>query len=461
MNIIQSGIQKVMSYAYPGGKQEDEYETALIARQKMLNELKQYYDGRQRRPLLPAPLGKDYNVLANLSGIVVNRSVSMLVGPGVDFNIKDKTAHEYIDLVYQANKGDILLHDLAQFGSIYGTPFLKIVPNGREWNGATYHRLVALNPMNLVIKTAADDIENVLVYVYRWNEGETAWREKTTKENDKWIVTVEKSDKETKGEWVNVKETSWDYPFSPIQHTKNLPLAGSVYGMSDIEAIIELQDRYNSSQSDINVILGNNAFPLRYVSGGKLPRLQLKDGSTVVDISPSKIIEFSTTETKMGVAEMESDLSSSRAFANDIRRDIFDISATVDAETLRQNASTLTNFGLKILYKDELAKNNTKQMLYGDLLCTVNRNLLTMAGLNNDPGKIVWGDPLPTNIVEKTTELKAEKDLGIVSDETISLELNRDYQDEQQKRASEKSQQDKVGGNLLRDFLAGNNRNVV
>jgi hypothetical protein len=133
----------------------------------------------------------------------------------------------------------------------------------------------------------------------------------------------------------------------------------------------------------------------------------------------------------------------------------------VDAETLRENASTLTNFGLKILYKDELAKNNTKQMLYGDLLCTINRNLLTMAGLNNDPGKVVWGDPLPTNIVEKTTELKAEKDLGVVSDETISLELNRDFKDEQQKRANEKSQQDKVGGNLLRDFLAGNNRNVV
>jgi hypothetical protein len=469
MNYFQEKIQSLVSWAFTGGKQMDEYEVALINRQKMLNELKQYYDGRQRRPLKPAPLGKDYNVLANLTGIIVNRSVSMLVGTGVDFNIKDKAAHEYIDNTYAANKGDILLHDLAQFGSIYGTPFIKIVPGAREWNGDIYSRLVALNPINLIIKTAPNDIENVTAYVYRWNDGEIAWREITEKNvapSDDvtqrpipyWIIRTEKSDKETKGEWIKTTETKWDYPFSPIQHSKNLPLAGSVYGMSDIEGVIELQDRYNASQSDINVILGNNAFPLRYVSGGKLPRLTLADGSQVVDISPQKIIEFGEGVT-MGTAEMESDLTSSRQFSNDLRRDIFDISATVDSETLRENASSITNFGLKIMYKDEIEKNNTKKMLYGDLLCTVNKNLLTMAGLNNDPGTVTWGDPLPVNEKEEIEALTADKALGIVSDETISQIRNYDFADEQAKLAKEKSQRDALGGNILRDFLAGNNRN--
>lgn len=469
-NMMQEWASNFINWAQ-SAQTVDAYEKAINIRRSALSELWEYYEGRQRRPLRMTQTGKDYNVLANLTGVIVNRSVSMLVGPGVDFNVPEtkedadpaeaNTPHEYIENVWEANRGDILLHDLVQFGSIYGTPYIKIVPDGREWNGRLFPRLVALNPFNMAVFTQPDDIENVIAYLCRWNNGNDAWREITEKRNNAWYVRLEYANKDTHGKWTMQNEVVWPWLFSPIQHTKNLPAAGNVYGMSDIEGVIELQDKYNASQSDINTILGNNAFPLRYTSGGKLPRVTLADGSQVIDISPSKIIEFTNDNAKMNTVEMASDLSSSRSFASDIRRDIFDISQTVDSETLRQNASSLTNFGLKVMFKEEIAKNNVKRMLYGDLLSTVNRNLLTMAGWSGDatdPGDVVWGEPLPENPLEEIQALTADRALGIVSLKTVSQIRDYDYEQEQAQLAEEKKTAGTLGGSLLADFLANKNQ---
>jgi len=172
-NIIQTGLQNVINWALMAGAKQDAYEQEIAHRQQALSELYAYYEGRQRRPLRVSPSGRDYNVLANMTGIVIDRSVSMLVGGGVDFNTpgmddeSENSPHEYIEAVWDANNGDILLHDLVQFGSIYGTPYIKIIPNGREYEGKIYPRLVALNPYNMVIVSAGDDFENVLAYINR------------------------------------------------------------------------------------------------------------------------------------------------------------------------------------------------------------------------------------------------------------------------------------------------------
>lgn len=455
-NFIKNGFQNFFNWVY-SGKRMDVYEEALVKRQRNLLELQQYYEGRQRRPLKVKPSGKDYNVLANMTGIVISRTVSMLMGGGVDFSIADETAKETIDKVYEANHGDILLHDLAQFGSIYGTAYMKIIPDGTVYQDKTYPRLIALNPYHMLIITAQDDIDNVIIYVNRWNDGDTAWREITEKREGVWYIRIEKANRETKGNWVmEGDEVTWEYSWSPIAHIKNLPSAGDIYGLSDIEGVIELQDRYNAGQSDINVILGNNAFPLRYVTGGKLPRVQLENGQQVVDITPAKILEFTNADTKMGVAEMESDLSSSRAFVSDVRRDIFDVSATVDTETLRSSLHQITNFGLRVMYKDELAKNATKQMLYGVLLRNINQHLLDIYGAGSlDPGYVIWGDPLPTNTLEEVQTLQADINLGLLSRKTATQIRNYNYEQEAENIAEERATEKALGGNLLRDFLAG------
>lgn len=458
-NIIQSTIQNFMTWVYSANT-SDAIEADMQARQKEYAELLNYYKGKQKLPLAIRN-GKNYNVIAGLCGLVVDRSVHMLMGADVTFELpgKNTPADEYLADAWTANKKAKKLLDLSEFGAIYGTEFIKIIPDGVEHNGQTYPRLVILNPYNVAIITAQDDIDNIRAYVIRWNDGDTLWREITENRGGSWAIRTEKANNESRGKWVQSgPEVLWGYPFAPIAHEKNLPAAGCVYGKSDIEQVLDLQDHYNASNSDIRAILNSFAFPLRYVSGGKLPRVTLPDGSQVVDIGPEKILEFQNAETKMGMAEMQSDLASSRDFSKDIRSDLFSISNTVDPDTIRENASRLTNFGLKVMYQEEIAKNATKQLLYGDLLSEVNRRMLIMAGKGEDGGTTKFGNPLPENDMEDIQVIEKEINLGLVDKQTASEKRGYDWEKVQKRLKEQKSQSDALGGNLLRDFMAGRNQ---
>lgn len=462
MNFIQQGIQNVIGWAF-GIQSRDSYDEASGARMKALASLVSYYDGKQRRPLRVSGLGKDYNVITNMVKTIVDRSVSMLVGGGVEFDLPgegESPQDEIITRVWDANRKDILLHDVAQFGSIYGTPAIKIIPDGRQAiDGKVTHRLVALNPYNLTIYSQPDDIESVIAYVYRWNQGDSAFRELTEKQdNGAWLIRVQKLDKSTGSQWQPVTETLWDYEFPPITHGKNLPNAGNIYGYSDVEGIIDLQDKYNEAQSNVNKILSLQAWAQKYIIGGKFPRIKDGKGGEYLDVGPDKALEIASENAKVGILQPSGDLESSRQFANDLRRDIFDIAGCVDSETVKDKVGALTNFGLRVLFKNELAKNATKQLLYGDLLLNVNNRLLQLSGFSGekaDPGKIQFGEALPVDDVEQITTLEKERALGIRSNESLAKERGIDWKVEQERLASEKAASNTLGGDMIRNFLAG------
>jgi hypothetical protein len=57
-----------------------------------------------------------------------------------------------------------------------------------------------------------------------------------------------------------------------------------------------------------------------------------------------------------------------------LKQGMMDITQTVDITSLQDKIGALTNFGLKVLYQDALAKLGVKRELYGDaLLETVRR----------------------------------------------------------------------------------------
>ncbi len=454
-NIIRTAIQRVFNWAF-NNTDRDKYEAEIAERQKSLKELAAYYDGVHKRPLKVTTLGKDYNVITNQAKVIISRTVAMLLGGGVEFDLPgegDTPESLFIDGVWKANNKEKLLLDLVQFGSIYGTPAMKIIPNGIE---GTF-RLVALNPYNLSIIAAPDDIENVLAYVYRWQDGDTARREVTLKnEAGTWNISMQHAGRDSGGQWVKDGEiVNWAWPFPPIAHGKNLPRAGSVYGESDIQGIIELQDRYNEAQSNQNKILALQAWAQKFVTGGQFPRLP--GHPDIIDVGPDKVIEIANPEAKLGILQPNGDLASSRQFANDIRRDLFEIADTVDSETVKDHVGTLTNFGLRVLFKNEIAKNATKQLLYALLLKEVNRRLLTLQGLNPDPGEVKFGYALPGNDKEEIEVLDKEHSLGITSLQTIARERHRDWETEQERLKEEKQTEKTIGGDLIRQFMNGKN----
>jgi len=154
---------------------------------------------------------------------------------------------------------------------------------------------------------------------------------------------------------------------------------------------------------------------------------------------------------------MQSDLMSSQQYLTTMRQALFDVTRTVDISSMSDKLGALTNFGLKVLYQDSIAKNNTKQALYGEVLEELFRRLLILKGLPEEHGVIIWPDVLPVNDVEEMNSLKTELELGLVSKETVATERGRDFEQEQEKIATEKSQGDNIGELLLQNF----NRNNV
>ena len=72
-----------------------------------------YYTGRQRLQIKTKPGQADDNMIHNYAMLIVNRSLSMLLGGGVSFDLEGELEQEYIDTVWEVNKSDILLNRAA------------------------------------------------------------------------------------------------------------------------------------------------------------------------------------------------------------------------------------------------------------------------------------------------------------------------------------------------------------
>lgn len=459
-----------------------------------------YYQGVQKKPL-KVKKGVDDNLILNFSGVIVDRSVSMLFGkepqfdlPGDPELVDDENGQQvevepehqqYIDAVYKANRKQRLLHDLAQFGSQNGTCYLRIIPDGaqaRDGSNELLPRLIALDPLYMKIEPKADDKDEVLRYVMRYNivEGEGARaREVARKEvveqqwvavdaernplqegasmDDAagflqvgWAIRNYKSDRyTTSGQWELISEELWDYEFPPIVHWQNLPLAGAIYGKPDLSGdVLEIQDKLNFIASNMNKIIRYHAHPKTWGRGTLL--------GDKVDWGPDEMVMLQGENAMVSNLEMQTELMPTREFINLLRQAMFDISRTVDLASMKDKLGALTNFALRVLFYDALAKLDTKRMLYGEGLIETNHRLLTLADLaEKDGGSIVWGDPLPVDELEQQQALAADMADGLVSKQTASKVRGYDYMQEQEQMEQEGEGQQSLGEFLLSNFDRG------
>lgn len=174
------------------------------------------------------------------------------------------------------------------------------------------------------------------------------------------------------------------------------------------------------------------------------------------------MITVSDPTGKISNLEMSSDLSGARAIGEDLKQAIFSLARDVDISTLNDKMGQLTNFGLKLLYSDALAKVATKRQLYGEAYLEFNRRLLVLKGwekLDSDPGYIRWGDELPINEAEELEIDRGALELGIIDKQTIAEKWSKrygmDWDEIQSRMAQEKAQERTVGSLLLQNFNRG------
>lgn len=459
---------------------------------KQYGVLGRYYAG-DHKPQLKKKGKQDDNIILNFVGLAINRSVSRLWRGGVDFNLPDGTQQievngekqtkkseqqEYIDNLWDLNKKEIILYQVGLHGSVYGTSYFKIIPEGLidPYTGDLYPRLIALDPEIVRIETDPQDMNIVDKYIVEYttvekvdefHTREKSYKEVTRRDRDTdyeegeamgfWVVVYYEKVGDT--QWVEVAREQWPYDFPPIIHWKNLPSLKSCYGDSDIDDAINVQDKENFTVSNIGKIIKFHAHPKTIGIGFNAGELKAKD-----DVESFWTV--SNPDAQVFNLEMQSDLVSSRQFALDLRQSVFDISREVDISSMADRLGALTNFGLHVLYSDALDKNDTKRQLYGDALLELNRRLLVLDGHEKEasrPGELQWGNALIMNVKEEIEVDQMALEMKIVDKETIVQRYKERYgldyetllkrlEDEAQ---TENANNSDIGSLILRNFSQG------
>jgi hypothetical protein len=443
----------------------EDYERVINMR--LMQARNAYRIGQQRATLKVKADQADDNMTLNLIGLIIDRGISMLMGGEIDFdfNSTDETdpREEYIDRMIEANVYPIFLHKLAQLGGTYGTCYAKLLP-GALPGGMV--RLVALNPQWMTIDTLPDDIETAYRYTVQYNaEDEDTEKVESHKEvterlrtvdglADSWSVKKYVMRENSGGKWELISDQQWPWEFAPIVHWQNLPEAEEVYGDPDVtDDMIIVQDAINFVASNIQRIIRYHAHPKTWGKGAS--------GRDVMSWGADEMVIFNDANATLANLEMSSDLASSREFLHYLRGVLFDISRTVDISSMTDKIGALTNFALRVLYKDALDKLASKRALYGWGLSEINRRCLLLAGIATDTGgDVVWPDPLPLNEVEAANTAQVDLGMGIVSKETISGKRGYDWAVEEERLGNDAQGQTNLGDQMLREFMQGQGGNV-
>jgi hypothetical protein len=461
--------------AYPDSNPEqlDELaQTERLGREAQIDANWDYYDGRQRQPLKIRPNQSNDNIIINLTRRIVDQSVAMLFSEMPTFDLPGdsdevQSWEERLTLLWEKNQGEVLLHDIGVAGALAGHTFVKIVPTPDVPNRPV--RYVLQNPRYCSVFWKPDDMQQVVCYRIAWGRrltteqvrsgmGRTArdeYRQDIINEGDYW--RIREWTRSEQGNWSQVNEDIWRYPFAPMVDWQNLPHPERYYGDSDLAAgalldeDINLNDAVNFVASNINRILRHHAHPKSLGFG----------------VRPDQIIETAIdgfwgglpADSRVENLEMQSDLASSMAFLEFLERTFYAQHRAVDLSSVKDRVGQLTNFALRTMYKDALDKLQTKRTLYGNALTELSWRAMQVAGWNQEAPTIAWPNPLPFNETEEVTVLTQEMSAQILSRQTAAEQRGRDWERELSRMEDEREQDREGLGQVLakamRDFDRG------
>jgi len=401
-----------------------------------------YYNGKHKKPLKVKPGEADDNVIVNLSKLIVDKGVSFLFGKDVQFELEEGAttpAEQWLADCWRRNRKMSFLQEVALNGAVCGHFFIKIIPDGL---GRGVPRLINLDPAYVRPVWDADDYRKVLWYKIEY----TAYNPNGPSPIHKkqMISRMEDLNGVTRAwrlEWYEavrgrkyelVRADIWPHPWPPIVDGQNLPAPNEFFGKSDLEDA-DLNDAINFAASNILRILRFHAHPKTVGRG-----LRASD----IDIAPNEMICLPSPDSDVFNLEMQSDLSSSRQFWLDLMDIYREVTRTPHINPGRVNVGALSGFALRILYGPLLEKTETKRRLYGDALIELNRRLLDLGGFGPDHWvRIHWPDPIPFDPKQETEALKADRELGIVSRETLASRRGYDWAVESERLEAEATEE--------------------
>jgi len=409
-----------------------------------------YYEGRHKKWLKVREGEPDYNVIINLCARVVNQSVNFMVGSLPQFEIqrvqgqtseKDDVAEALVAQWMDENDFEDFVNDLMTMAAVSGHAIVKLIHEPEKLNV----RPVVLDPSLVTIYWSPEDKSKVLAYMILWQiSSDRQMREDHIyiRESNAWEVVQYEG---FGSDWVEISRMAWPYPFAQLVDWKNLPNPRGYYGRSDIETAMALNDAYNFRVSNTSKILWVHAHPRTLAFGVD------KNGISGTAIDGLWLVP--DVNARIENLEMTSDLESSRMNAHEVKSDLFSDAETVDLSSVKDKAGQLTNFGLRLMFAEALAKNAKKRRLAGRGLVEMMRRVGALLGQNWESIKIVWADPLPENMVERVSIAKESIAMGVTSRQTESERLGNDWERERERMAEERAESALNLGQSIADSL--------
>jgi len=234
-----------------------------------------------------------------------------------------------------------------------------------------------------------------------------------------------------------MSQDAWPYPFPPIVDWKNLPDPKSYYGKADLLGKTALNDALNLTASNVQRILKNHAFPKTIVIGAKVDDIVATgvDGLWSIPKETAQVFNL----------EMQSDLSSSLNFVMVLWRAIYDLARELNPGTVADKLGAITNFGLRVLFADSLAKGGVKRLLAGEALHRLCQYILQLGGMQVlRPINVVWPEPLPSDPLATAQALQVMNALGLSKQtalERAGYDPEQEVQRNEEASASQQGQQ--------------------
>ena len=420
-----------------------------------------YYKGDHKQPLKVQRDGYDDNVVLNDIETLAERLETFLVGDGLKFDAggDDEAggADQLIADLWEVNRGGILQSNLALSGVLEGHVAVRLIPQEEQ----PWPKVQQIKQKHFAVFWSSLEMDRVIWYrlqsgarridyVRGLVEGEGGsvdhdaplWTELTYEARRVKKDALGLSEDEV--EWKLVNTVFWNYDWPPIVDWQNLPNPNGYYGKADTTSAIKLNDNINFIMSNLNRIIKYFAHPRTVGTGFTADEL--------VATAIGGLWTVESADARISNLEMTTDASLSRWLAGVISEALWRSGGMVDPQTMKDQMGQFTNFGLRVMFADAIARIGKKRVLYGEALNEIIDRSFELAGLAPpETVTIIWPDVLPEDAMTEMGTLTAEFDRSLISGQTYRERRGYDNEQEEDRIADEKSAGD-IGSQILNNI---------
>jgi len=316
---------------------------------------------------------------------IINKSVDWLFGSG--FKITTPPGNENIvpllDMVWRANDRDKMLWEHGQMGAVTGDAFLYITVEDRGVDGKPLpldqQKIVIRNINSSYVHPIYDESDEREMYAVLiqfptvFNSSDRPLRAMTLRSGRPLgLYSIIITRREVVEYW-NRDEIPGSRRKNflgriPVVHTRNIPIASSFFGESDIDDIIPLNEHINEAANDIDSIIKYHSAPTTLIFGARAQQLEK---------SPNQVWSGLPEKARVENLGLEGELEAAVNHLKFLKLSLHEISNTPENSLGSiQEISNTSAAALEVTYLPLIEKTRRKYTTYGSSIVQANEIVL-------------------------------------------------------------------------------------